>query len=203
MVRLPPTVILSALAALAALAQIGCGSDKAAGPPPVAVDSVPPMILHFLGPAEAVQPGDNIEIRFSARDAFGVKSATLNVHGAFEATVSGEFEGVPKELEAYTVVHVPDGSSIEEPAIATLTVADAAGHEAHGETRIYLRDTRPPFVRLDFGGLHFDETIRPGETLDIYVNAEDNHRLRFIGYEGAGLRDSWRRPVSAILTPSG
>ena len=148
------------------------------------------MILHFLGPAEAVQPGDNIEIRFSARDAFGVKSATLNVHGAFEATVSGEFEGVPKELEAYTVVHVPDGSSIEEPAIATLTVADAAGHEAHGETRIYLRDTRPPFGRLDFGGLHYDETIRPGETLDIYVNAEDNHRLRFIGYEGAGLRDS-------------
>jgi hypothetical protein len=39
MVRLPPTVILSALAALA-LAQIGCGSDKAASPPPVAVDSV-------------------------------------------------------------------------------------------------------------------------------------------------------------------
>lgn len=189
MVRLPNLSVLAA--ALAAFAQIGCGSDKAAGPPPVAVDTAPPVIVHFLGPIEeAVQPGDIIELRFLASDAFGVKSATLNVHGAFEASVSGEFEGAPKVLEAYTLIFVPFGSSIEEPAIATLTVVDLAGYEAHAETRVYLRDTRPPFVRLDFGGLHFDDTIRPGETLDIYVNAEDNHRLRFIGYEGAGLRDS-------------
>ena len=174
----------------AAFAHAGCGAEKVAGPPPVAVDSAPPVILHFIGPDEAINPGGEFEIRFQARDAFGIKSATLILHGAFADTVSGEFEEIPKELEAYAVVYVPRGAPIDVPVIATLTVADEAGHQAHAETRIYLRDGRPPLVRLDLGGLHADGTIRTGETLDIYINAEDNHRLKFIGYEGGGLRDS-------------
>lgn len=173
-----------------ALALIGCGAEKAAGPPPVAVDSVPPIIYFLTGPTEAVNPGDEFEIRFRARDEFGVKSATLTIQGAFQGSASGDFDDIPKEVEAWTFVYVPHGSPIDEIAIATLTVADEAGHTTSAEITIRLRDTRPPVVRLDYGGLRVDESIRPGETLDIYVNAGDNHRLTYLGYEGAGLRDS-------------
>ena len=66
MVRLLRLPLFSVLAAFATL---GCGSDEATGPPPVAVDTAPPVILHFIGPNEAVNPGDRFEIRFQARDA--------------------------------------------------------------------------------------------------------------------------------------
>ena len=188
MLRLPRFAVLTTAASLVIP---GCGSDETTGPPPpVAVDSAPPVILRFMGPSEAVNPGTEFEIRFQARDAFGIKRATMIVHGAFADTISGEFEEVPKELEAYAMVHVPYSAPIDVPVIARLTVADEAGHEAYSETRIYLGDTRPPFVSLDLGGLHFDGTIRTGETLELFINAEDNHRLKFIGYEGGGLRDS-------------
>ena len=186
-----PRSLSAAAAVFGAIASISCSSEKAAGPIPVPVDSTPPVVLHFIGPDEGVNPGSEFEVRFRARDAVGIKSATLTVYGAFTDSISGDFDGAPAELDAYAFLYVPNGSPIDQRAVATLTVFDAAGNKAHAETRIAVRDTRPPLVRLDLGGLHFDGSIRTGEVLEVYINAEDNHRLKYIGYEGGtGIRDS-------------
>ena len=182
----------------AAVTLIGCGAEQPAGPGPVPtpVDSVAPIVLHLIGPNEAVNPGTEFEIRFRARDSVGVKSATLTVRGAFTDSLWGNFEDTPKELEAYTYLYVPNGTPIDQSATVRVTVYDAAGNSAYAETQIRFIDRRPPQAALELGGLHFDGTIRTGETLEIYVNAEDNHRLKYIGYGGGGLRDSV--PASSI-----
>lgn len=180
------------LAVGAALLLLGCGSEKTTAPePPPPVDSVPPVMLHLIGPPEAVTPGSLFEIRFRARDSVGIKSATVTVRGAFTDSLSGDFEDVPQELEAYAHLYAPNGTPLDQSAIVRVTVFDEAGNAAYGETQVWFIDRRPPQASLSLGGLHFDDgTIRTGETLEIYINAEDNHRLKYIGYEGGGLRDS-------------
>jgi hypothetical protein len=86
---------------------------------------------------------------------------------------------------------------LDVPATVTLSVADKVGHTAEGETSVQLLDSRAPVARLVFGALHSDGTIRSGESLEIVVYAADNQRLAYIGYSGAGLRDSV--PASGTL----
>ena len=175
----------------AALAHAGCSAEKnATGPEPVAVDSVPPIISFFLGPIEPVGLGGDIEIRFTVRDAVGVKQTILSAHGAFEGADTLEFSERPTAISITYSIPVPDEANVDAPVVFTLIVSDDAGHTKQGQTSVRLADLTPPLARIAFGGLHGDETIRTGEPLDVFVTAQDNHRLVYIGYEGGGLRDS-------------
>jgi hypothetical protein len=71
-----------------------------------------------------------------------------------------------------------------------VTVFDEADRMATGTVSALIADVHPPSASLGLGGLRADQTIGIGDTLELYVVGTDNHRLAYIGYEGAGIRDS-------------
>ncbi len=183
----------------AVLTLADCGSEKASGPEPVvARDTVPPVLVWFIGPQGAVTPGDTIMYRYLARDAVGVTRATLRFSGAFGGEITVEFPDAPKDLNGWFQVYVPDGLPTGAFATATLIVADAAGETAGASQTIRIEDARPPTVTLELRGLHparnnsSPDFIGTAEILELFIKGHDNGRLSYIGFEGGGLRDSVR-----------
>ncbi len=157
----------------------------------VPVDSVAPVILLFLGPEGYGEPGELIDFRIHARDNFGLTRFHVEFVGAFEDSGTIDLEQVYREINGTLRWPAPDGASANSPLVATLTLYDSTGHSARAQTTVYMKDSHSPLASVDFGGLHNDGSIRTGEPLDIYINAFDNHRLSFIGYElDDGKRDS-------------
>jgi hypothetical protein len=166
----------------------GCGTEKATAPEPVA-DTVAPVIELFTGPDTAAL-GGIVELRLLARDSVSLKGATLSFSGAFEASRWFDFEEDWNGVTLIFTVQMPWNVDPALAVIATMTVSDRADNTAEAQIPIFLKDTTKPVASLYLGGLHYDGTIGTGETVDLYVNAGDNHRLTYIGYEVAGTRDS-------------
>lgn len=172
-----------------AFAIAGCRSESVSAPIEV-VDTQPPKMVWFIGPDSAINPGDDISLRFYAQDNKGITRMTLRVTGAFEVDWTGDLEEPLGQFTAIVDVPVALGARLDVPADLVVIVGDAAGHTDSATMSVQLKDTRVPVATMDFGALRPDGTIRTGETFLVYVNASDNQRLTYIGFGGAGLRDS-------------
>ena len=179
----------------AVLTLADCASDKASGPTPVAAgDTVPPVLVWFIGPRDAVSPGDTILFRFRARDSVGVTHAVLRLSGSVVGEIPLDLPDAPKDTEGWFEVWLPNGLEHGTVATATLVVSDAAGRKSAGTYAIRIGDSRPPTVTMEMVGLPEGEgaTIRTGATLHLLVKGHDNGRMSYIGFSGGGLRDSVR-----------
>ena len=155
------------------------------------VDVEPPVIVSFdATPRPSAAPGDVIRFAFTARDTVGVKRVLLTFDNSFAGSDSVVF-GTPKVVATDTInVPVPSSAALGFPVMATLTAFDAAGLSAEKKFNVQIVDNRPPASQLELGGLRSDNTIGTGQPLDLIVTSTDNHSLKYIGFDGGGLRDS-------------
>ncbi len=153
-------------------------------------DGAAPSIALFRAEPVPAQPGDSTHFNYDVGDAVGVSRITVRVHTAFSAERTIIFNPPISRATGILKIKVPNDVSFGPRATAILTVYDESGQFREASVSYDIQDTRPPAARLVLGGLHADETIGTGETIQIIVEASDNHQLKYIGYEGGGRRDS-------------
>jgi hypothetical protein len=153
-------------------------------------DGVAPTIALFRAEPLPAQPGDSTHFNYDVGDAVGVSRITLRVHTAFSAEREITFNPTVLRASGILKILVPNDIFFGPRATAILTVSDESGQFREASVSYDIQDTRPPSVRLVLGGLHADQTIGTGETIQIIAEATDNHQLKYIGYEGGGRRDS-------------
>jgi len=161
--------------------------------PPSAPEDVgrPPVILQFVGPPGSLSPGDTVTFDFTVRDStLGEKYLTLRFDGAFSDAFTFTIKTTTPISSWYVWAVLPPQAEPLRTAVATLIISNEAGLSSQRTASIPILDTRRPVVQMALGNLRFDETIGTGQSLDIHVNAGDNHRLQYIGFRGGGLRDS-------------
>lgn len=154
------------------------------------LDEAAPSIVTFVAEPVPAEPGDSTHFNFDARDDGGVSRIEVRVEGAFVHTRVLVFDPPTARAAGTVKIRVPGDITIGPQARATLTAFDGSGHSRQASVTYSIRDTRPPAASIELGGLHADQTIGTGETIQVIANVTDNHQLTYIGYVGDGRRDS-------------
>jgi hypothetical protein len=161
----------------------------------VAAPAAPPRIDSLaLRASDLLEPGDVIEVAYSASSSIGIWASGVFVHGA--CTIERRFAERQAPRVSRTVsLTLPPSCQLGQLLYVTVVAWDAAlvGTQRSLLASSGLADTTPPTLYLlntSYGRPGGDFAV--GDTVPLYVNATDNHALRMLYWENLdiGSRDS-------------
>ncbi len=157
-------------------------------------DTTPPAIIQFTAtPADTVQFGDSLTIRYVATDNVGLRYSVIRLTGVMTRTDSIN-ENFASYVQRTIRIRVPPNTTSGTVSITAQT-KDVGGHLVTSAVQpIAVLDTRPPLAL----GTVINPTGRsgfaPGDSLRLTLDARDNVRLALVGYRfgpPANVQDSF------------
>jgi hypothetical protein len=163
-------------------------------------DSVPPIVSAVkLSPSLNVQPGDSVNLDFTATDNAGIVRALVQWTGAFTRSDTVATP-ITRTLVGHVGLRVPANAAVGRAMDVTVEAVDVASHTGSGvAASAAITDLEPPSVTGTAIGSMSGTILAAGDTLIITVNATDNQQVAWVGYS---LSTSTPRADSAATSAS-
>ncbi len=159
---------------------------------PVA-DAVKPVVSSLSANPAALQPGEWLTVTYTATDNVGLAYTVVRVSGAFVAADSLD-HGFAATITRSVQFRVPPATPMGDTVRVRVVAADPAlQRDSAAAAPVSVTDLSPPLVGGSATGPEAALTLVAGDTLQLTVNATDNHRLAWIGYRlgpPASVQDS-------------
>ena len=171
-----------------------CGPSVPPGTPPPSI-----TLAAVRPPIEDLEPADTLTLDYSVSSPVGLWLTGVALSGPCESEQLF-FDSLRTSVTRAVRLPLPAGCALGRPIVATVFALDAAGQETSRsiDTRISLVDQTAPALGVLFippGGLlsaSLAGTFFVGDTIQVQLEASDNHALRTLVWEvlPIGTRDS-------------
>lgn len=169
--------------------------------PTVTVDATPLAITSVTVTPSEVQPGDMINVSYTASAGVGVWETMVVISGAVDTTRQLFSEAAAKTVTHQVNARIPATARLGEMIKVDVYALDADLNEVGRSTQVGpVRDLTPPTLTVATNDFPYAGPIAPvagqyaeGDTIHLVVTARDNQRLRWIVYSlgaPANVRDS-------------
>ncbi|HET7322270.1 MAG TPA: hypothetical protein VFI96_07245, partial [Longimicrobiaceae bacterium] len=171
-------------------AQFNCGPvpSQSAAAPTVSILDVSPD-------SSDVEPGDSLEVTYSASSSLGLWQTVVRTSGAFEHSIATAEEYRTSTTRTVRLA-IPSNAQLGEEVEISVNAQDIGlqwGKAAPARTFTIVDRTPPTLLGASTEGSHLAGRYAPGDSLRVRVSARDNHEVRAIVVElgePANARDS-------------